>query len=48
MPSSRRSVWERSDGNATDSIMVRRLYLDLAGRTPRVMRLAVRGRSAQR
>ena len=35
MPSSRRSVWEHSDGNATDSVMVRRLYLDLAGRIPR-------------
>ena len=35
MPSLRRSVWERSDGNATDSVMVRRLYLDLAGRIPR-------------
>ena len=34
MPSSRRSVWEHSDGNATDSVMVRRLYLDLAGRIP--------------
>ena len=28
------SAWERSDGMATDSVMVRRLYLDLAGRIP--------------
>ncbi len=28
------SPWEKSDGNATDSIMARRLYLDLAGRIP--------------
>lgn len=27
-------VWERPDGTATDSVMVRRLYLDLAGRIP--------------
>ena len=26
--------WERPDGSATDSVMVRRLYLDLAGRIP--------------
>jgi len=26
--------WERPDGAATDSVMVRRLYLDLAGRIP--------------
>ena len=26
--------WERPDGTATDSVMVRRLYLDLAGRIP--------------
>ena len=35
-PSSRRSVWEMPDGNATESVMVRRLYLDLAGRIPSV------------
>lgn len=28
------SVWERPDGSATDCVMVRRLYLDLAGRIP--------------
>ena len=28
------SVWERSNGYATDSILARRLYLDLAGRIP--------------
>ena len=28
------SAWERPDGMATDSVMVRRLYLDLAGRIP--------------
>ena len=27
-------VWENPDGTATDSVMVRRLYLDLAGRIP--------------
>ena len=27
-------VWERPDGTATDSVMVRRLHLDLAGRIP--------------
>ena len=26
--------WEKLDGSATDSVMVRRLYLDLAGRIP--------------
>ena len=26
--------WERPDGTATDAVMVRRLYLDLAGRIP--------------
>ena len=28
------SVWENPDGTATDSVMVRRLHLDLAGRIP--------------
>ncbi len=28
------SIWEKPDGSATDSVMVRRLYLDLAGRIP--------------
>ena len=28
------TVWENPDGTATDSVMVRRLYLDLAGRIP--------------
>ena len=28
------SAWEKPDGNATDSVMARRLYLDLAGRIP--------------
>ena len=28
------SVWERPDGTATDCVMVRRLYLDIAGRIP--------------
>ena len=28
------SVWERPDGYATDSILARRMYLDLAGRIP--------------
>ena len=28
------SAWEKPDGSATDSVMVRRLYLDLAGRIP--------------
>ena len=28
------SAWERPDGTATDSMMARRLYLDLAGRIP--------------
>ena len=27
-------VWERADGTATDCVMARRLYLDLAGRIP--------------
>lgn len=30
------SIWEHPDGTATDSVMVRRLYLDLAGRIPTV------------
>ena len=30
----RAAVWEKSDGTATDNVMVRRLYLDLAGRIP--------------
>ena len=34
IPPSVLSVWERPDGSATDSVMVRRLYLDLAGRIP--------------
>ena len=28
------ATWEKPDGSATDSVMVRRLYLDLAGRIP--------------
>ena len=28
------AVWERPDGRATDSVMARRLYLDIAGRIP--------------
>jgi len=28
------SPWERADGRATDAVMVRRLFLDLAGRIP--------------
>lgn len=28
------SPWEKPDGTATDAVMVRRLYLDLAGRIP--------------
>ncbi len=28
------ALWERPDGTATDNVMVRRLYLDLAGRIP--------------
>ena len=27
-------IWEHPDGTATDCVMVRRLYLDLAGRIP--------------
>ena len=34
IPSPRSFLWERPDGTATDSVMVRRLYLDLAGRIP--------------
>ena len=34
LPPSLVSIWELPDGNATDSVMVRRLYLDLAGRIP--------------
>ena len=30
----RTAVWEKSDGTATDNVMVRRLYLDIAGRIP--------------
>ena len=30
----RRRIWEKPDGSATDSVMVRRLHLDLAGRIP--------------
>ncbi|MGN0853047.1 MAG: DUF1549 domain-containing protein [Kiritimatiellia bacterium] len=30
----RARVWEKPDGTATDTVMVRRLYLDLAGRLP--------------
>ena len=33
-PSAAASPWETPDGMATDSVMVRRLYLDLAGRIP--------------
>jgi len=34
LPPSLVSIWEHPDGTATDSVMVRRLYLDLAGRIP--------------
>lgn len=34
LPPSVTSVWERPDGTATDCVMVRRMYLDLAGRIP--------------
>jgi hypothetical protein len=34
MPPRRLAVWETPDGNATDRVMARRLYLDLAGRIP--------------
>jgi hypothetical protein len=34
LPSAHVSLWERPDGTATDGVMVRRLYLDLAGRLP--------------
>ena len=34
MPPRRLAVWETPDGNATDCVMARRLYLDLAGRIP--------------
>ena len=34
MPSRRLAVWETPDAAATDNVMVRRLYLDLAGRIP--------------
>lgn len=34
LPPSVVSVWENPDGTASDSVMVRRLYLDLAGRIP--------------
>jgi hypothetical protein len=30
----RNDAWEKPDGSATDGVMVRRLYLDLAGRIP--------------
>ena len=30
-------LWERPDGTATDSIMVRRMFLDLTGRLPSVI-----------
>ena len=34
MPSRRLAVWETPDAAATDNVMVRRIYLDLAGRIP--------------
>ena len=34
IPAHLASIWERPDGSATDCVMVRRLYLDLAGRFP--------------
>ena len=34
VPASFTSIWERPDGTAADCVMVRRLYLDLAGRIP--------------
>ena len=33
-PASLATAWENPDGTATDPVMVRRLYLDLAGRIP--------------
>ena len=33
-PARAASVWENADGTATDSVMARRLHLDLAGRIP--------------
>ncbi len=33
-PPAQASAWEKPDGTATDAVMVRRLYLDLAGRIP--------------
>jgi hypothetical protein len=45
-PASFVSLWEKPDGTATDNVMVRRLYLDLAGRIPtrREARTYVRSR----
>jgi hypothetical protein len=34
MPPGRLAVWEKPDASATDNVIVRRLYLDLAGRIP--------------
>lgn len=34
LPPDMSSLWENPDGTATDSVMVRRLHLDLAGRIP--------------
>ena len=33
-PAEAASAWEKPDGTATDAVMARRLYLDLAGRIP--------------
>ena len=33
-PAERTSAWENPDGTATDTVLARRLYLDLAGRIP--------------
>ena len=34
LPPSITSAWENPDGTATDCVMVRRMYLDIAGRIP--------------
>ncbi|MBR6586589.1 MAG: DUF1549 domain-containing protein, partial [Kiritimatiellae bacterium] len=34
LPPSIISIWENPDGMATDNVMVRRMYLDIAGRIP--------------
>ena len=34
LPPDLTSLWEKPDGTATDNVMVRRMYLDIAGRIP--------------